>query len=66
MREIFDRYLLYNDHAASYTWKILGRPLDMDLNLEDNRVEDYADKLTCLKFTIICTSRLLILTLMTT
>ena len=30
MNEILDRYLELNEHAASYTWKRLGRPLDMD------------------------------------
>ena len=49
MVEILDRYLPYNDHAASYTWKILGRPLDMELTLEDNGIEDYADEFNVLE-----------------
>ena len=28
--EILNRYLEYNRHAASYTWKRMGRVLDMD------------------------------------
>lgn len=49
MLEILDRYLPYNDHAASYTWKILGRPLDMELTLEDNGIEDYAEEFNSLE-----------------
>ena len=30
MNEILDRYIPTNFHSASYTWKRLGRPLDMD------------------------------------
>ena len=33
MNEILDRYMELNEHAASYTWKRLGRPLDMDKTL---------------------------------
>jgi hypothetical protein len=33
MNEILDRYLSYNAHAASYTWKRLGKVLDMDAPL---------------------------------
>jgi hypothetical protein len=40
LNEILDRYLDLNEHAASYTWKRLGRPLDMDRNLEDNEIPD--------------------------
>jgi hypothetical protein len=40
LSEILDRYLPLNDHAASYTWKRLGRPLDMELTLEENGIED--------------------------
>jgi hypothetical protein len=32
-----------NDHAASYTWKRLGRPLDMELTLGGNGIEDDTD-----------------------
>ena len=34
------RYLPYNSHAASYTWKFLGNVLDMSLTLEQNGVPD--------------------------
>ncbi|GBG29848.1 Cytochrome b5 domain-containing protein 1 [Hondaea fermentalgiana] len=44
MREIEDRYLDWNAHSQSYTWKVLDgdvfRPLDMDLSLTENGVED--------------------------
>jgi len=33
MNEILDRYLNFNAHAASYTWKRLGKVLDMDATL---------------------------------
>ncbi|XP_075438330.1 cytochrome b5 domain-containing protein 1 isoform X2 [Ascaphus truei] len=38
--EILRRYLPYNAHAASYTWKFCGVPLDMDVTLQENGVED--------------------------
>ncbi len=40
MNEILDRYLELNKHAASYTWKRLGRPLDMSKTLEQNDIPD--------------------------
>ena len=43
LEEILDRYLPFNDHAASYTWKMSGRPLDMDLTLEENGIDDDTD-----------------------
>ena len=33
INEILDRYLEINLHAASYTWKRLGKTLDMGKNL---------------------------------
>ena len=33
INEILDRYLEINQHAASYTWKRLGKELNMDRNL---------------------------------
>ena len=45
MNEILDRYLELNLHAASYTWKRLGRVLDMDKNLEENGIPDETDEL---------------------
>ncbi|EGR30055.1 hypothetical protein IMG5_143490 [Ichthyophthirius multifiliis] len=40
INEILERYKQINAHAASYTWKRLGRPLDMELNLEENNIID--------------------------
>ena len=40
MNEILDRYLCQNFHAASYTFKRLGKVLDMNLSLADNGIED--------------------------
>lgn len=40
IREILNRYLKYNKHGASYVWKRLGRPLDMQKTLEENGIED--------------------------
>lgn len=40
VNEILDRYLCQNFHAASYTFKRLGKVLDMNLNLADNGIED--------------------------
>lgn len=33
INEILDRYLEINQHCASYTWKRLGKELNMDRNL---------------------------------
>ncbi|XP_077170485.1 cytochrome b5 domain-containing protein 1 [Paroedura picta] len=38
--EILRRYLPFNAHAASYTWKYEGVNLDMDWNLEQNHIPD--------------------------
>ena len=40
MNEILDRYLPYNLHAASYTWKRLGKVLDMNGSLAENGIND--------------------------
>lgn len=40
MTEILDRYLKYNYHAASYTWKYDCRNLDMTKTLEENDIPD--------------------------
>ena len=40
INEILDRYLEINSHAASYTWKRLGRLLAMDKNLAQNDIPD--------------------------
>lgn len=38
--EILQRYLPYNSHAHSYTWKYFGQYLDMSKTLNENGVED--------------------------
>ena len=43
INEILDRYLELNEHAASYTWKRLGRPLDMDKTMEENDIPDESE-----------------------
>ncbi|KAH3827149.1 hypothetical protein DPMN_129078 [Dreissena polymorpha] len=40
MTEILDRYLKFNAHAASYTWKYDGRNLDMQKTLQENNIQD--------------------------
>jgi len=46
LSEILDRYLAWNSHAGSYTWKgLIGgqfRPLDMNKTLAENNVQDEA------------------------
>lgn len=44
MHEILERYLDWNEHAGSYTWKRLGRPLDMDKTLEQNDIPDETEE----------------------
>ena len=44
LNEILDRYTELNEHAASYTWKRLGRPLDMDKTLEENDIPDETEE----------------------
>lgn len=44
LRDIRDRYLIYNRHAMSYTWKRLGRVLNMELNLEENGIPDETEE----------------------
>lgn len=50
VNQISDKYLVYNKHAASYTWKRLPTNgekdmvvLDMTKNLEDNGLKDEGD-----------------------
>ena len=40
INEILTRYKKHNKHGGSYTWKRLGRPLDMQKTLADNGIED--------------------------
>jgi hypothetical protein len=48
INEIRNRYIEYNAHAASYTWKHLQEgefvPLNMELTLTDNGMEDESDE----------------------
>jgi hypothetical protein len=44
LEAIRGRYLKCNKHAHSYTWKRLGRVLDMTLNLEDNQIPNQAEE----------------------
>ena len=39
-----ERYKAINQHAASYTWKRLERPLDMEKTLEENQIIDEIDE----------------------
>ena len=45
INEILDRYLEVNSHAASYTWKRLGRELNMERNLSQNDIPDETEEL---------------------
>ena len=45
MNEILDRYLEFNSHAASYTWKRLGKVLDMSQTLHGNGIYDEREEL---------------------
>lgn len=45
INEILDRYLELNLHSASYTWKRLGRVLDMNKTLAENEIPDETDEL---------------------
>jgi hypothetical protein len=40
LNEILNRYLKYNAHADSYTWKYDGVVLDMEKTLTDNNIMD--------------------------
>lgn len=42
--EIQQRYLVHNAHAGSYTWKRLGKPLNMDKTLAENGMEDETEE----------------------
>lgn len=45
IEEIRTRYLTENSHARSYTWKRLGKPLDMQKTLEENGIADEEERL---------------------
>ena len=38
LEEIRERYTKYNAHAKGYTWRRLGKPLDMSKTLEENGI----------------------------
>lgn len=42
--EIKERYLVHNAHAGSYTWKRLGKPLNMEKTLEENGMKDETEE----------------------
>jgi len=44
VEEIQDRYLISNAHAGSYTWKRLGKPLNMKKTLEENGMKDETEE----------------------
>ena len=43
LEEIRQRYLKYNLHAGSYTWKRLGAPLDLTKTLDQNGIPEETD-----------------------
>jgi hypothetical protein len=45
INEILDRYQELNSHASSYTWKRLGRELNMEKNLGQNDIPDETEEL---------------------
>mmetsp|Transcript_3758 Transcript_3758/g.6414 ORF Transcript_3758/g.6414 Transcript_3758/m.6414 type:complete len:89 (+) Transcript_3758:491-757(+) len=45
MNEILDRYLDHNAHAFSYTWKRLGKKLNMSRTMEENGMLEERDEL---------------------
>ena len=44
INDILIRYKKINSHADSYTWKFLGRVLEMDKTLDQNGIFDESDK----------------------
>jgi len=44
VEEIQQRFLVFNAHAASYTWKRLGKPLNMNKTLEENGMKDETEE----------------------
>jgi hypothetical protein len=48
INDIQDRYLEFNRHAKSYTWKAVQKDefvtLNMDLTLEENNVKDESEE----------------------
>lgn len=48
LEEIRERYTKYNAHAKGYTWRRLGKPLDMSKTLEENGIPDESAELESL------------------
>ena len=48
LNQILERYLPYNKHAGSYTWKYDSKGLDMTGTLEDNGIVDDEEDLDAL------------------
>mmetsp|Transcript_5282 Transcript_5282/g.19745 ORF Transcript_5282/g.19745 Transcript_5282/m.19745 type:complete len:444 (-) Transcript_5282:56-1387(-) len=46
LNQILQRYKEFNDHAGSYTWKRLGKILDMNKTLSQNGIEEEDEELT--------------------
>ena len=44
LSQLQERYEVYNSHSQSYTWKHLGKELEMDKTLAENGVPDLADE----------------------
>lgn len=44
MNEILQRYMPYNSHAESYTWKYQENNMDMSKTLEENGVVDESEE----------------------
>ena len=40
LNAILERYLVYNSHAASYTWKYDKKNLNMNKTLDENGIRD--------------------------
>ncbi|KAL7300740.1 hypothetical protein TKK_0006717 [Trichogramma kaykai] len=45
IRRIQERFMFYNPHCRSYTWKYEGKALDLDLTLTENGIPDDRDRL---------------------
>lgn len=44
MRDILRRYIPFNAHAKSYTWRYFEKNMDMDKTLEENGVADESEQ----------------------
>jgi len=45
LNEIKERYMVHNAHAGSYSWKRLGKILNMDKTIEENGMKDETTEL---------------------